>query len=287
MERLFVDMDGTLAVWRTDISSPEELYRKNYFKDLAPQQNVVNAIKNIINESEMEVYILSAYLSDSKYALKEKKEWIQNYIPEISKDKQIFVPIGKSKVEYLKEIGINVTYKDFLLDDYTLNLNEWETKGTGIKLINPINNKNATWKGARVHYESDTLENDILNVIYQEQNKIRLTYTDEMQKQDELVKSNQQNVEVLRELFTLILNETTNKGYVCQYSIVEQKNQVECVIFDNDKIYKGGTVRVFDDCKSLINYIENECLNKIFLTESNEKNKEKLAKKNKFIGKIN
>ena len=175
MERLFVDMDGTLAVWRTDISSPEELYRKNYFKDLAPQQNVVNAIKNIINESEMEVYILSVYLSDSKYALKEKKEWIQNYIPEISKDKQIFVPIGKSKVEYLKEIGINVTYKDFLLDDYTLNLNEWKTKGTGIKLINPINNKNATWKGARVHYESDTLENDILNVIYQEQNKIRLT----------------------------------------------------------------------------------------------------------------
>ena len=68
-KRLFVDLDGTLAEFRK-VDTLEKLYEKNYFLELKPHENVVAAIRNIKNNHpEIEVYILSAVLSDSKYAL--------------------------------------------------------------------------------------------------------------------------------------------------------------------------------------------------------------------------
>ena len=70
-QRLFVDMDGTLAVF-TPVDTLETLYEKGYFLYLMPQHNVVNAVRSIImHNPEIEVFILSAYLSDSAYALQE------------------------------------------------------------------------------------------------------------------------------------------------------------------------------------------------------------------------
>lgn len=71
-QRLFVDIDGTLAVFKP-VDTLETLYEKGYFLNLAPHENVVAAVKEIVtNHPEIEVNILSAYLTDSQYALQEK-----------------------------------------------------------------------------------------------------------------------------------------------------------------------------------------------------------------------
>ena len=68
VHRLFVDMDGTLAVFQS-VDTLEKLYEKDYFLNLRPQINVIDGIRFIIkNHPEVEVFILSAVLSDSPYA---------------------------------------------------------------------------------------------------------------------------------------------------------------------------------------------------------------------------
>lgn len=71
-KRLFVDMDGTLAVWQS-AKSIEDCFVKGYFKDLPPQDSVLNAVKRFIkaNEENLEVYVLSAVL-DTPYACSRK-----------------------------------------------------------------------------------------------------------------------------------------------------------------------------------------------------------------------
>ncbi|MEG0018372.1 MAG: hypothetical protein RR724_06515, partial [Hydrogenoanaerobacterium sp.] len=149
-QRLFVDMDGTLAVF-TPASKLETLYEKGYFADLAPIQNVVDSVKLIVSEHpEIEVNILSAYLSDSPYALAEKNAWLDKYLPEIDSAHRIFPPCGQSKKDYIPN-GVKPT--DFLLDDYTHNLREWEPPARGIKLLNGINNTHGTWQKASIHFD--------------------------------------------------------------------------------------------------------------------------------------
>ena len=107
--------------------------------------------------------ILSAYLADSPYALKEKQEWLKQYLPWVDAGHCLFMPCGESKAEYVPE-GIRIT--DYLLDDYTKNLREWAAAGgTGIKLLNGINNTQNTWLrsgGLSISYEEPlhvTVEN--------------------------------------------------------------------------------------------------------------------------------
>ena len=49
--RLFVDMDGTLAVFNR-IDKLETLYERGYFADLTPQVNVVEAVRILQARSE-------------------------------------------------------------------------------------------------------------------------------------------------------------------------------------------------------------------------------------------
>ena len=80
-QRLFVDMDGTLAEFKT-VDTLETLYEKDYFINLKPNENVLGAIKQLIADNDIDVYILSAYLTDSRYALEEKNAWLDKYLPE-------------------------------------------------------------------------------------------------------------------------------------------------------------------------------------------------------------
>lgn len=149
-KRLFVDMDGTLAVF-TPVDELETLYEKGYFLNLEPHMNVVAAIKEIItNNPEIEVNILSAYLSDSKYALLEKNAWLDRYLPEIDPNNRVFVPCGSEKKEAVRG---GVRSDDFLLDDYTLNLNSWQPPARGIKLLNAINHTRGSWEHDRIRYD--------------------------------------------------------------------------------------------------------------------------------------
>ena len=94
--RLFVDMDGTLALFQ-EIDTIETLFEEGYFKNLPPQVAVVNAVNTFLEQSdpEVDVYILSSYLTDSDYALKEKNEWLDRYLLHLS---ELKIPNKKIEV---------------------------------------------------------------------------------------------------------------------------------------------------------------------------------------------
>lgn len=147
-QRLFVDMDGTLAEFKT-VDTLETLYEKDYFINLNPNENVLGAIKQLIADNDFDVYILSAYLTDSRYALEEKNAWLDKYLPELPQEKRLFVPCGTDKSVAVPGL---IRPDDYLLDDYTKNLSEWEPPARGIKLINGINHTNGTWQGDKIQF---------------------------------------------------------------------------------------------------------------------------------------
>lgn len=162
--RLLVDMDGVLAKFK-QVDTLEILYEKGYFLNLEPVENVINAVKLIKEERpEIDVYILSSVLADSKYALEEKNEWLNQYLPEIDAEHRLFPPCGVNKASYVPD-GIGVT--DFLLDDYTHNLTSWEPPARGIKLLNGINHTNETWHGNMLRFDKEPRElaDNILSVM--------------------------------------------------------------------------------------------------------------------------
>lgn len=159
MARYFIDMDGTLAKWNR-VDYFERLYEEGYYKNLLPMNNVVEAVRKLIDEGE-DVYSLSAYLTDSKYALDEKNEWLNEHLPEIDHKHRIFVPYGADKSQFI-ENGINEN--DYLLDDYTQNLLQWEqSNGTGVKLLNDINHTKGTWQGLFVYHDSSLIAESLMS----------------------------------------------------------------------------------------------------------------------------
>ncbi|WP_291765602.1 5' nucleotidase, NT5C type [Blautia sp.] len=171
-DRLFVDMDGTLAEFKP-CRTIETLYEKGYFSKLAPLENVVAAVQTHVEEQNFDVYILSAYLADSPYALQEKEEWLEEHLPEIDTKHRIFCPCGEDKSLYIPG---GVSKRDYLLDDYTHNLLRWEKAGgKGIKLMNGINGKKGIWQGTRVYAEREpeTLAVDIKKTMNQDKLKLQ------------------------------------------------------------------------------------------------------------------
>lgn len=162
--RLLVDMDGTAAVFKS-VDTLETLYEQGYFLNLEPNENVVAAIKQLVNEyPEIEVFIMSSVLSDSKYALDEKNAWLDKYLPEIDASHRIFPPCGENKLDYVPG-GILVT--DHLLDDYTHNLTLWEPPAKAIKLLNGINHTNGTWNGNMIRYDKspDEIVQSVVDIL--------------------------------------------------------------------------------------------------------------------------
>ncbi|MDR2043291.1 MAG: hypothetical protein LBQ15_02790, partial [Clostridium sp.] len=143
----------------------ETLYEKGYFEKLAPHGNVVGAVREIIRSCpDVEVHILSAYLADSAYALQEKNGWLDRHLPEIGRAHRVFVPCGSDKKE---GIPGGIRDSDFLLDDYTSNLNGWQPPARGIKLLNAINHTRGSWKHDRIRYDREPAElaDGILSVM--------------------------------------------------------------------------------------------------------------------------
>lgn len=149
-KRLFIDMDGTLAEFK-NVDTLETLYEKGYFEKLQPQVTVVEAVRLIIQQCpDIEVFVLSAVLSDSPYALEEKNTWLDMYLPEIDAAHRLFPACGTDKKEAIEG---EITERDFLLDDYTKNLNDWEPPARGIKLLNGINHTRGSWQNAMVSWD--------------------------------------------------------------------------------------------------------------------------------------
>lgn len=168
-KRLFVDLDGTLATWNKTAYF-EMLLEEGYFRDLAPYDIVVNAVREIeLTRPDIEVYINSAYLTESEYALSEKKAWVDRFIREIPSEHRIFTPSGTKKSDAVRRFTGSFTYNDFLLDDYSVNLHSWVADGgRGIKLLNGINGTNGSWTGpavSRMAPNGHLLATDILSYI--------------------------------------------------------------------------------------------------------------------------
>lgn len=157
--RLFIDMDGVLAVFDPD-KSLEEVAMPGYFRNLAPMSNVVAAVKAIITNygSEYEVYSLSSTLHED--AIQDKCFWLDKQLPELPKENRIFVPYGKVKKDYITELHDS----DILIDDFSKNLREWH--GVAIKLMNGINGTKGTWCGYSVNGKAtpDVIRNTIIGI---------------------------------------------------------------------------------------------------------------------------
>ena len=142
-QRLFVDMDGVLAKWK-QIRVYEDLYERGFFLSMTPQTNVVEAVRLLTQDDGFEVYVLSALLGDSKYARFEKNRWLDEYLPEVKEVHRIFVSCGTDKSS---GVPGGIKSSDLLLDDYSVNLWDWDKHAVGIKLINDVNNTVGTWMG--------------------------------------------------------------------------------------------------------------------------------------------
>ncbi len=153
MTRVFFDMDGVLAEYRE--TELEALYSEGYFRNLKPYTETLKALQFLSSNPDFEVYTLSAYLGDSKYALDEKKSWVNQYLAK-SKIKSLFLPCGNNKADVVPG-GIRPT--DILIDDYNVNLKDWEKYAVAIKFLNGINHKHGSWKGL-------TARNDALDIMY-------------------------------------------------------------------------------------------------------------------------
>ena len=98
--KLFVDLDGTLAEWRA-AAGYEDLFRKEYFSSLKPHEHVVEALELLNQDEDIEIFILSAYLTESKYALREKNQWVSQHVPSIGPGRRLYVPQGITKPDYV------------------------------------------------------------------------------------------------------------------------------------------------------------------------------------------
>ena len=176
-------MDGTIAEWRKlnlelktqEESDPNAVAKKlhqllttnGYYRTLGVYEGLVTAIKHLIESDEYDVYIASCHLEDTKDCspITEKNEWLDEVLPEIGKSHRIFIPNGEDKTKYVPG---GLSPMDFLLDDYTKNLNDWENAGgTGIKVLNGINSTKGTWKGPRISNDISgcTLAMEIMKII--------------------------------------------------------------------------------------------------------------------------
>lgn len=154
MVKLFVDMDGTIATWDTELTSSEVLYQKGYFNKRPIMKNMIEAVKLLSDEKEIELYILTSIFSDSIYTVEEKHEWLDQYLPHIPKENRLFAICGESK---RASVPFKVDNKCYLLDDYTKNLSDWSLEGKGIKVLNGINHTKGSWKGPFVHHSENPL----------------------------------------------------------------------------------------------------------------------------------
>ena len=125
--RLFFDMDGVLCEYRyeDDLST---LYQKGYFAKLRANQSFVQAVKKLLEDPKYDIYVISSVLSDSKFARKEKEEWLNRLLPEIDQAHRIFPPCGPVHMDKKDAVPDGVREKDLLIDDYGKNVRSWPGK---------------------------------------------------------------------------------------------------------------------------------------------------------------
>lgn len=147
-KKIFLDLDGTLA--KFNIRNALERFDKEvgFFAKLGAYKGI-----EVVNElaKTNQLFIISA--SPNEQADKDKMVWIQKYLPNVSMDNITLCRIGQNKAQIIEEkYSIKIDNNCYLLDDYTKNLNEWESfGGLGIKRLTSVaDNSRKLWKGLQI-----------------------------------------------------------------------------------------------------------------------------------------
>lgn len=151
MKKLFLDMDGTIAMFNSKRNALKRFdNEKGFFQTLKPFVNI-NVINEMIKKGNVEIYVISA--SPNGQADIDKMVWLNTYLPNLSQTNICFCRLGQNKAKVIKDkLNIDIDNNCYLLDDYTKNLIEWNnSNGIGIKRLTSLaNNSRKIWKGLSI-----------------------------------------------------------------------------------------------------------------------------------------
>ena len=145
MKKIFLDLDGTLARFNVPNALSRFDKEEGFFANLKAYKGI-----EIVNElaKNNNLFIISA--SPNEQADKDKMAWLERYLPNINVENITICRIGENKAKIIQnKYNFEINNNCYLLDDYTKNLNEWESLGgLGIKRLTSVSdNSTKKWKG--------------------------------------------------------------------------------------------------------------------------------------------
>lgn len=125
---LYVDMDDTIADFMGVENAVQRFANEpNFFYNLKPLENNLNAIARALENEKFRVFILTA--SPNERCDNDKRKWLAKYLPNLATKNIIVCRVGENKGNYMK-------YRGTLLDDYGKNVRQWQetTKCNAVKI---------------------------------------------------------------------------------------------------------------------------------------------------------
>ncbi len=152
-KKIFLDLDGTLAKFNVPNALERFDKEEGFFSKLGAYKGI-----EIVNElaKNNNLFVISA--SPNEQADKDKMIWLEKFLPNININNITICRIGENKAKIIQD-KYNIVINDncYLLDDYTKNLNEWESfGGKGIKRITSVaDNSTKKWQGLELKQLKD------------------------------------------------------------------------------------------------------------------------------------
>ena len=148
MKKLFLDMDGTIAMFNSKRNALKRFDNEiGFFANLKPYK-YIEFVNSLATKEGVNAYIISA--TPNEQADKDKLVWIKKYLNQINDKNICFCRLNENKAKVIKDkLNITIDNNCLLLDDYTKNLIEWQNlNGIGIKRItSKADNSRKLWKG--------------------------------------------------------------------------------------------------------------------------------------------
>lgn len=136
---LFIDMDGVIADFEKGINSGagdlNQMFENKFFRKLEPmEKEIADKIERLQELTEVKILSKACVERDDKRFVNQvadKKYWLMRFAPTVKNKDIIIQSAEESKGKIVREFS---DFHCMLLDDYSLNLAEWELAGgIGIK----------------------------------------------------------------------------------------------------------------------------------------------------------